>query len=109
MTDNVSGNPTLQSPARLTRLRNRGDLAEGWYDPATLIKANQGSSKDGASGTFQAAKQRVQSSDFRDTDDDEYGPCLPGGAVGDKGPTQPEVQDLIIRKGIADCHDETTS
>ncbi|KAK5800008.1 hypothetical protein VI817_002220 [Penicillium citrinum] len=100
---------------------NRGELAEGWYDPATLKRAqdnanqaepfsgggrpspdyNRGRSADNeATGEIPTAED-----DEADEDDDEYGPTLPrpgsvrGAAY--SGPTIPNMQDLELKRESA--------
>ena len=79
--------------------RNRGDLAEGWYDPATLAKARRG--VDEPTGRSTSWRESRDVSDDNEDDDDEYGPTLPGLArPGDRsGPTIPSMQDLEMRNG----------
>ncbi|MCJ1473812.1 hypothetical protein MMC13_002463 [Lambiella insularis] len=90
---------------------NRGELAEGWYDPATLRKAVE---------TFKSPSSRVQSDERRtssgyrivdgygalesdDSEDDGIGPSLPNrdkpkaGAGYQPGPTIPSLQDLEMQ------------
>ncbi|KAJ5561528.1 hypothetical protein N7461_000289 [Penicillium sp. DV-2018c] len=99
---------------------NRGELAEGWYDPATLAKARQNAQEEplagpggdrgspeynrGERGTREAAQDPPVAEDDQD-DDDEYGPSLPqgGSARGGShlGPTIPNMQDLELKREIA--------
>ncbi|PWY92615.1 hypothetical protein BO70DRAFT_281812 [Aspergillus heteromorphus CBS 117.55] len=98
---------------------NRGELAEGWYDPSTLEKARQNLAEmqaqtqrenESAEDTIPVGRQsdRPDAEDNDDDDDDdEYGPVLPGGhghghcGTGgfSSGPTIPTMQDLELRKG----------
>lgn len=98
--------------------RNRGELAEGWYDPATLEKARtnlaqmqaQTSTNTGYRGESQQ-DERGDETRHRDVegeedeDDDEYGPVLPStsgrGGGPSSGPTIPTLQDLELRKGMS--------
>ncbi|GME41092.1 hypothetical protein GTA08_BOTSDO06090 [Neofusicoccum parvum] len=84
---------------------NRGELAEGWYDPATLERAVAAAAENGApAGEAEGRGRRRSSPDYGgaarrgaeekadadgsededdDDDDDEFGPAaLPGDAVG---------------------------
>ncbi|KAL4820823.1 hypothetical protein BDW67DRAFT_180380 [Aspergillus spinulosporus] len=95
---------------------NRGELAEGWYDPATLEKARSASVVvPGPGDSYNAAgneshKGAVPSSSDhanevqREDDDDEYGPMPQydssrGGRA--LGPAIPTMQDLELRKETA--------
>ncbi|RDH34495.1 hypothetical protein BDQ94DRAFT_141588 [Aspergillus welwitschiae] len=97
---------------------NRGELAEGWYDPATLEKARtnlaqmqaQTSTNTGYRGESQQDERRDETRDRDvegedDEDDDEYGPVLPStsgrGGGPSSGPTIPTMQDLELRKELA--------
>jgi hypothetical protein len=84
---------------------NRGELAEGWYDPVTKEKADQKQGTDakdhGSKNTpkrNQVAKEdRDERSD--DEEDDDYGPVLPGSEATRKiGPAIPNFQDLQQRR-----------
>ncbi|KAL4991299.1 hypothetical protein BDW68DRAFT_174161 [Aspergillus falconensis] len=95
---------------------NRGELAEGWYDPATLEKARHASAVAPGSGdSYKAAGEgRHQGilpsagdgvdEEQEDEDDDEYGPTPQydssrGGRA--PGPAIPTMQDLELRKETA--------
>ncbi|PYH98297.1 hypothetical protein BO71DRAFT_416403 [Aspergillus ellipticus CBS 707.79] len=106
---------------------NRGELAEGWYDPSTLEKARQsvaaaqaqenenpsrrarGGSDEGAGpARGQSHTNGNEMEDYEDEDDDdEYGPVLPrghrggGGGGFSSGPTIPNMQDLELQKELA--------
>ena len=96
----------------LTFVRNRGELAEGWYDPATLQKA-QASATSNAADAESRSRPRDSPSygSPRGADDgsdeDVVGPAMPGGEVrvykGDKraGPAIPNLQDLELQRGTA--------
>ncbi|CAG8124011.1 unnamed protein product [Penicillium salamii] len=102
-----------------TQKWNRGELAEGWYDPATLDRARQNfeppsvdkggrESPDytqGERATGSGVAQETQPEGAEDEDDDdEYGPTLPqpGSArVGFMGPTIPRMQDLELKRETA--------
>lgn len=92
----------------LTSVRNRGELAEGWYDPATLQKAQA------SAASYEESEQPPRPRDSPkygspvredSSDDDLVGPTLPGREVTshDKGkrpgPAIPNVQDLELRRG----------
>lgn len=91
-------------------MRNVGELAEGWYDPATLQKAQASAAKSSHTVALRVSQSnqpdRVDS-DLADksSDDDFVGPALPGkeGAVYYKGrksgPAIPNLQDLELQRG----------
>ncbi|MCJ1464604.1 hypothetical protein MMC07_003217 [Pseudocyphellaria aurata] len=87
---------------------NRGELAEGWYDPITLRKAQ-------ASAAFTAQTTRrsePSGEDHQDdggvsSDDDAVGPALPGDYSASRdgrrsGPAIPNLQDLELQREQAD-------
>ncbi|OGM41310.1 hypothetical protein ABOM_010412 [Aspergillus bombycis] len=105
---------------------NRGELAEGWYDPSTLEKARRSAQDEpiaSASGRHRRSPDYGRGEDGRadrreegeddnpDEDEDDYGPVLPkydqlgrydGGRAGQSsGPTIPTMQDLELRKESA--------
>lgn len=96
----------------LTLVRNRGELAEGWYDPATLEKAQASASSSAAhterqsrprdSPSYGSPKRLEESSD-----EDIVGPTMPGSETkvykSDKrpGPAIPNLQDLELQRGMA--------
>ena len=98
---------------RLTLVRNRGELLEGWYDPETLQKAiasptgispiTSRQSKR-ASPEYGNEPKKNEAVDLS-SDDDSVGPSLPGQdlqntAKGRKpGPAIPNLQDLELRRG----------
>ncbi|KIN02035.1 hypothetical protein OIDMADRAFT_121262 [Oidiodendron maius Zn] len=93
---------------------NRGELAEGWYDPSTLQKARQSASAPlGSSSNTQAKsiKTTVLDSGGMSTQgvaegdsesDDSVGPMLPGQEDRSKrkrtGPSIPNMQDLELKR-----------
>lgn len=109
----------------LTLVRNRRELAEGWYDPATLQKAVASThAYDEAQRDDRSAKrQRRESLDghkpqqkqpspvqhaklglSEDSDsDDSIGPTLPGrdhpSRTSRMGPSIPNMQDLELKRG----------
>lgn len=102
----------------LTFVRNRGELAEGWYDPATLQKA-LGSATRSLSPTPKARRRQEspvynsihQNNDagVDSSDDDTIGPSLPNddgrhllqAKPFRSGPTIPGLQDLELRQGTS--------
>lgn len=96
----------------LTLVRNCGELAEGWYDPTTLEKA-QASASSSAAHTERQSRPRgspIYGSPKRSeesSDGDIVGPTLPGGETKDyksdkrPGPAIPNLQDLELRRGMA--------
>ncbi|KAL2810681.1 peroxisomal membrane anchor protein conserved region-domain-containing protein [Aspergillus granulosus] len=105
---------------------NRGELAEGWYDPSTLEKAQKNVAAVGLRDSpvyerpaRETERERSSAHDDGDRDDDddddEYGPMPDYGSVPRggpaAGPTIPTMQDLEFRKesaieeAIAERHD----
>ena len=95
----------------LTSVRNRGELAEGWYDPATLQKArssaasnvvNPGTQSRSRDSPGYGSPRRAEESG----DEDFVGPAMPAGETQVSksdtklGPTIPNSQDLELQKGI---------
>ncbi|KAJ5888092.1 hypothetical protein N7495_008133 [Penicillium taxi] len=92
---------------------NRGELAEGWYDPTTLEKARKnvdyqpGEKYHGRDspeyGNEQSEPREVQAPTDEDDEDDEYGPTLPQGSarIVHSGPTIPNMQDLELKRELA--------
>ena len=96
----------------LTFVRNRGELAEGWYDPATLKKANNATkvSTGDSIASALASHNRATSSPTIDNgseEDDAPGPALPSSVItahcstskSRLGPTVPNLQDLELKRG----------
>ena len=94
----------------LTFVRNRGDLAEGWYDPATLQKAR--GSTASASSVTEPEKRLRGSPQYgsptgaeESSEEDIVGPTLPGQnkaihkSSSRAGPAIPNLQDLELRRG----------
>ncbi|KAI9803034.1 MAG: hypothetical protein M1825_002269 [Sarcosagium campestre] len=86
---------------------NRGELAEGWYDPSTLQKAKQADPVTRQSnapdysreqGNISRAAQAPE--DEQSDDDDIVGPLLPNKELGSRrpGPSIPNVQDLVLKR-----------
>jgi hypothetical protein len=88
---------------------NRGELAEGYYDPATKQKADETAvnvqvdwdaprrSPDHG-GRQQPGTDDTTGRDSEDSEEDEFGPALPADGRGDArpGPTVPNAQDLEL-------------
>jgi hypothetical protein len=98
---------------RLTCERNRGDLAEGWYDPKTLEKARSGGLYEGSPRISLPQASSVNGNndiDDDDDDDDGYGPAPPSsalrctsakGSTSKSGPSHPNLQDLQVKRESA--------
>ncbi|KAI9844778.1 MAG: hypothetical protein M1837_005311 [Sclerophora amabilis] len=111
----------IKGDSTLTFVRNRGELAEGWYDPSTIQKAMESESTNDAAR--EASSRRRDSPDYGaempatkpmgnqnqnndgDDDDDEddddvVGPTLPGQESRSRrtGPAVPTLQDLELRR-----------
>jgi len=96
---------------KLTFVRNRGELAEGWYDPSTLQKAQASAASN---PTIAEPRQRSRGSPTYESllsaeessGDDLVGPTLPGQDVAMRkgsmraGPAIPNLQDLELKRGI---------
>ncbi|KAJ5167883.1 uncharacterized protein N7482_003477 [Penicillium canariense] len=103
---------------------NRGELAEGWYDPATLdkarksaeeyrsIPAERASPHHGRGGLSQdvraeslPAREDEDGEEAQEDDEEEYGPTLPvpgfSRDVTHSGPTIPNMQDLELKRESA--------
>ena len=107
-----SANTRMESVGskRLTFVRNRGELAEGWYDPATLQKAQASAASN--SEYVQSRSQRGDSPSHgshmkadESSDEDLVGPTLPGEVQVYKnskrpGPAIPNSQELQLRRGL---------
>lgn len=86
---------------------NRGDLAEGWYDPETKRKA--GDRPTDERYPWKSEERRVkrdhgvaEQSSEEGEEDDGYGPSLPNAATAKSGPTVPNFQDLQYKREQAD-------
>ncbi|KAJ5239820.1 hypothetical protein N7468_004439 [Penicillium chermesinum] len=97
---------------------NRGELAEGWYDPATLERARQAASEQPRASTMrpdspdytlggrpQETDRSAQPRSEDEDEDDEYGPKLPNSGytrqVAHSGPTMPNTQDIELKRETA--------
>ena len=98
----------------LTLVRNRGELAEGWYDPVTLRKAIDAFTKPFSSTKILGGRRPSpvylhQKQEMPDgsgsSDDGDIGPALPhqqGINLSNdfrSGPTIPSLQDPELRRG----------
>jgi len=98
----------LLQNTRLTFVRNGGELAEGWYDPATLQKAQASAAAyDDPTAPPKPRSSPKYDSPLREetSDEDVVGPMLPGQEVAAykkgkrPGPAIPNTQDLQLRQG----------
>ncbi|KAJ5439938.1 uncharacterized protein N7458_010936 [Penicillium daleae] len=95
---------------------NLGELAEGWYDPATLERARKSAAEYQPGPTERASPDYGRGGPSRDVgaappashdedDEEEYGPTLPvPGSTRDvshSGPTIPNMQDLELKRETA--------
>ncbi|KAI4128813.1 MAG: hypothetical protein LQ347_004026 [Umbilicaria vellea] len=90
---------------------NRGELDEGWYDPATLHKA-AASTRSPARGDALAPEPNqpldTEVAAKLSSDEDVLGPSLPNDISADirtstrSGPAIPNLQDLELQKGMFD-------
>jgi len=97
----------LKPSNTLTRLRNSGELAEGWYDPATKAKAEDSARDRAQAGSIKHHRRPPEDRDSykmsqgndQDSDVDEFGPALPDRKdPRDRvGPAIPSGQDLQLR------------
>ena len=93
---------------RLTCVRNRGELAEGWYDPQMLEKARlQPISENTARNSNSQASPTY---DNANSEGDEYGPAPPSNALQNittetnarnHGPSSAKMQDLQVQRELA--------
>ena len=94
----------------LTFVRNRGDLAEGWYDPITLQKAQRSAAS--ASSIAEPERRLRESPQYGSpavaedsSEEDVVGPTLPAQdnyshkSNERAGPAIPNLQDLELRRG----------
>ncbi|KAI9870392.1 MAG: hypothetical protein M1830_004302 [Pleopsidium flavum] len=97
---------------------NRGELAEGWYDPSTrqkasdtstASKARQETNNHGRRGSpdYTPSSHQHARRDNESSDDDVLGPTLPnkesggGGRARRAGPAIPNMQDLELQRELA--------
>lgn len=89
---------------------NRGQLAEGYYDPVAKQKADRSQAQE-----VPPTRDEVRLSDVarqevnEDDDEDEYGPSLPGQGTRSErfGPTVPRHDDLQQRREMAEEDEES--
>ncbi|KAL8716311.1 MAG: hypothetical protein Q9220_000216 [cf. Caloplaca sp. 1 TL-2023] len=94
---------------RLTSVRNRGEIAEGWYDPSTLLKAQASTAKTNLDTPQPPSDRPPADLDTKsgDDDDDAYGPALPTNPSAtarhgkQSGPSIPNFQDLALQRESA--------
>lgn len=102
---------------KLTFVRNRGELAEGWYDPATLRKAQASIAGTEEHSTINASQKVPRSASAShlgrgsenadpSSEEEDFGPALPGqegrhhGVGRRPGPGFPNTQDLALRNEL---------
>ena len=89
-------------------MRNRGELAEGWYDPTTLQKAQASAAVDDVAEPRRPRGSPDYGSPKRgySSEEDFVGPALPGQEGTDSragkrsGPAIPNMQDLEMQRGM---------
>ena len=97
---------------QLTSVRNRGELAEGWYDSGTLqkAKASAASLDQGPIPQKRLIASPVcngKAEDGEGSDEEELGPSLPSNTLQiykrgqQSGPSVPNTQDLEMQRGMA--------
>lgn len=90
--------------SKLTVVRNLAELAEGWYDPATLQKAQESAPPDSQTVGPQFHEEKTYSGGG--ISDDDVGPALPGDCRSSSmagkrsGPAIPDLQDLELQRGM---------
>ena len=102
---------------KLIFLRNRGELAEGWYEPATLRKAQASAAASSAPAGLPTSRRtqphrKIGGDADESSDDDVVGPALPSDqsaaqqARNKSGPLMPNLDDLELQRGmhIIICH-----
>ena len=109
-------NPTISAPDIGAKKiianirRNRGELAEGWYDPQTLGKAQSAANDPISPSRPPMSAEALQDDMSEDNDDDGYGPALPYESDQRKGraktwkqpgPSIPNLQDLEYQRGMS--------
>ena len=95
-------------------MRNRGELAEGWYDPATLDKAQASlaateksfdarPSQDATRQMPASSNGQVEGNAELSSDEDDFGPTLPGKEARHQrghGPVIPRMDDLDVKREL---------
>ncbi len=95
------------TPSEANIRRNRGELAEGWYDPSTRQKAlessttaSQSISRRRSSPSYGDSIQKREQT-LSNSEDDGPGPSLPDNPRQSRhGPAIPTMQDLELKRGI---------
>lgn len=96
-------------------MRNRGELAEGWYDPVTLRKARASAASAALAAPRDEPSGEGRQDDGGDSsDDDAVGPALPGDYAATNegkrsGPAIPSLQDLELQRGTSSLEITTAS
>ena len=93
----------------LTLVRNRGELAEGWYGVDTFQRAKAFAADSplalDSHGKIKPPEEQQKESSI-DSDEDMPGPALLGGTGSGKprnhrsGPSIPNMQDLELQRGM---------
>ncbi len=88
---------------------NRGELAEGWYDPELKERADERSAQTEVRPRATKVKEKgrkVSAVSDRDEEEEEeedgYGPALPTKGETKHGPTVPGLSDLQYRRELAE-------
>jgi hypothetical protein len=93
---------------RLTCLRNRGELAEGWYDPQMLEKARSNAASEEPPRSFKPRASPTSGNTASENDD--FGPALPSDdqphpnppkSTSKHGPSIANLQDLQAKRETA--------
>ena len=85
--------------------RNRGELAEGWYDSAMLDKAVRTARLPKEMDTLDQ-RPAVANADGLESEDDDFGPKMPASlrairnSSARRGPAIPSMQDLEVKSGM---------
>ncbi|KAL8914886.1 MAG: hypothetical protein Q9171_000513 [Xanthocarpia ochracea] len=90
--------------------RNRGELAEGWYDPETLRKAQVSAADHPVIPSRSSIPTKTLEDDVTEDEEDEgYGPALPSKSekhierarnLRQPGPSIPNIQDLRFQREL---------
>ena len=88
-------------------MRNRGDLARSWYDPAMLKTAQETvqslQKEDPDRGRRVSPVYSSRKDTELESDDDDFGPAPPPGGVSrhsGHGPTRPKLDDIAYRNEL---------
>ena len=100
----------MRRAVALTFVRNRGELAEGWYDPTTLQKAQASTGSEDHENVIRNRRQQspiynsINGMD-EDSDEDEVGPAPFANSYEvynrkpKSGPAIPNMQDMDLQRG----------